>query len=190
MNKIFYVYILSLPTNVHIVKAMLFPVVICECESWTIKKAEHRRIDAFELQCWRRLLSPLDSKEINAVNPKGNKPWTFIRRTVAEGEAPILWPTDEKSQLIRKDPDAGKDWRQKEKGEAEDEMVGLHHRCNGYEYEQTLGDTEGQGRLKCCILQAMQLQRVGHNLATEQQQKSCLMPCYFSIMQHIRAESF
>ena len=66
MNKIFYVYILSLPTNVHIVEAMLFPVVICECESWTIKKAEHRRIDAFELQCWRRLLRvPCNARRSN-----------------------------------------------------------------------------------------------------------------------------
>ena len=69
----FYIYILSLSTNVHKVKAMIFPVVMCECESCTIKKVEHRRIDAFELQCWRRLLNPMDSKEIKAVNPKGNK---------------------------------------------------------------------------------------------------------------------
>ena len=87
---------------------MLFPVVICECESWTIKKAEHRRIDAFELQCWRRLLSPLDSKEINAVNPKGNKPWTFIRRTVAEGEAPILWHLMQRTDSLEKTVILGK----------------------------------------------------------------------------------
>ena len=70
---------------------------------------------------------PLDSKEIKSVNPQGNQAWTFIGRTDAEAEAPILWPPDAKSQLIGKDPDAGKDWRQKEKGAIEDEMVGWHH---------------------------------------------------------------
>ena len=115
----------------HIVKAMVFPVVMYGCESWTIKKAECQRIDAFELWCWRRLKSPLDSKEIKSVNPKGNIHWIFIGifigRTDAEAEAPMLWPSDVKSQLIRKDPDAGKDWRQEEKGMTEDEMVGWHH---------------------------------------------------------------
>ena len=115
---------ITLLTNVHIVKAVVFPVVMYRCESWTIKKAEHWRIDAFELWCWRRLLSPLDCKEIKSVNPKGNKPWIFIRRTDAEAEAPILWPPDAKNRLIGKDPDVGKDWRQKEKGAAEDEIIG------------------------------------------------------------------
>ena len=114
---------ITLLTNVHIVKAVVFPVVMYRCESWIIKKAEHWRIDAFELWCWRRLLSPLDCKEIKSVNPKGNKPWIFIRRTDAEAEAPILWPVDVKNQLIGKDPDVGKDWRQKKKGAAEDEIV-------------------------------------------------------------------
>ena len=94
------------------------------CESWTIKRAECQRIDAFEPWCWRRLLSPLDSKEIKPVNPKGNPPWILIGRTDAEAEAPILWPPDVKKWLIGKDPDAGKDWRQEEKGTREDEMVG------------------------------------------------------------------
>jgi len=86
------------------------------CESWTLKKAEHQRIDAFELWSWRKTLeSPLDSKEIKPANPKGNQSWIFIVKT--DAEAPILWP------LIGKDLDAGKDWRQKEKGAAEDEMV-------------------------------------------------------------------
>ena len=91
------------------------------CESWTIKKAEHRRTDAFELWCWRRLLSPLDWKNIKPVNPKGSQPWIFIGST--DAEVPILWPPDAKSRLIGKDIDAGKDWRQKEKGAAKDEMV-------------------------------------------------------------------
>ena len=108
-----------LPTKVHLVKAMVFPVVMYECESWTIKKAEPRRIDAFELWCWRRLLRvPWTARRF----PKGNQSWIFIGR--ADAEAPILWPPDAKSWLIGKDPDAGKDWRQEEKGTTEDAMVG------------------------------------------------------------------
>ena len=91
-------------------------------ESWTIKKAEHQRIDAFELWCWRRLLSLLDCKEIKPVNPKGNQPWIFIGKTDAEAKAPILWPPDVNSWCIRKDPKAGKYWRQ-EKGTTEDKML-------------------------------------------------------------------
>ena len=102
-----------LPTKVHLVKAMVFPIVIYGCESWIIKKAKWQRIDAFELWCWRRLLvlekSPLDCKEIQPLHPKGNQSWVFIGRTDAEAETPILWPPDAKSQLIGKDPDAGKD---------------------------------------------------------------------------------
>ena len=96
----------------------------------------------------KTLESPLDTKEIKPVNPKGNLSWIFIGRTGAK--APILWPPDAKSWLIRKDPDAGKDWMQKEKGMTEDEMVGWHHRHNGHEFEQALGDGEGQGSLVCC----------------------------------------
>ena len=94
----------------------------------------------------------LDCKEIKPVNPKGNQPWIFIGRTDAKAEAPILWPPDAKSQLIRQDPDAGQDWRQEEKGMTEDEMVEWHHWLNGYEFEQALGDGEGLGRtaLACC----------------------------------------
>ena len=84
------------------------------------------------------------------VNPKGNQPWIFIGKTDAEAKAPILWPPDVKSQLTGKDPDAGKDWRQEEKGMTEDEMVGWHHQLNGHEFEQTLGDSERQGGLACC----------------------------------------
>ena len=81
---------------------------------------------------------------------KGNQPWMLIGRTDAEVEAPILWPPDANSQLIGKDPDAGKDWGQKEKRATEDEMVGWHHRFNGHELGQTLEDSEGQGGLECC----------------------------------------
>ena len=98
----------------------------------------------------KTLESPLDNKEIKPVNPKGNQPWIFIGRTDAEAETLILRPPDEKSWLIGKDPDAGKDWRREEKGTTEDEMVGWHHWIKGYEFEQTLRDGEGQGNLACC----------------------------------------
>ena len=108
---------ITLPTKVHLVKAMGFAVVIYGCESWTIKKAECRKIDAFELWCWRRLFeSPLNCKEIHPVHPKGNQSWIFIGRTDAEAETPILWPPDAKNWLIWKEPDAGKDWRWEKKG--------------------------------------------------------------------------
>ena len=96
----------------------------------------------------KTLESPLDRKEIKAVNPKGNQPWIIIRR--ADAEAPVLWPPDVKSQLIGKDPDAGKDWGQEEKGATEDEMVGWHRWLNGHEFEQTPGDSVGLGSLACC----------------------------------------
>ena len=137
-----------MPTKVHLVKAMVFPVVMCRCENWTVKKAEHQRIDAFELWCWRRLLgSPLDCKEIKPVHPKGNQPQIFIGKTIAEAETPILWSPDVKSWLIWKDPEAVKDLRWEEKGTTEDEMVGWHYRLDGHEFEQTPGDGEGQGSL-------------------------------------------
>ena len=94
--------------------------------------------------------STLDSKEIKPVNPKGNQPWTLTGRNDAEAEAPVHWPPDVKNQLIRKDPDAGKDWRQKEKRATDDGMVGWHHRLKGYDLEQTLRDGEGHGGLECC----------------------------------------
>ena len=93
--------------------------------------------------------SPLDSKAVKPVNPKGNQPWIFIGRTDAETEAPILWPLDAMSRHLRKDPDAGKGWGQEEKWATEDEMAGWHHWLNGHEFEQTLGDSEGQGSLAC-----------------------------------------
>ena len=96
------------------------------------------------------LESPLDSKEIKPISPKGNQLQIFTGRT--DAEAPILWPTDAKSQLIGKDSDAGKDWRQEEKGVTEDEIVGWHHQLNGYEFEQAPGDSDEQERLACCSL--------------------------------------
>ena len=94
--------------------------------------------------------SPLNSKEIQPIHPNTNQPWIFTGRTDAEAAVPIFWPPDVKSRLIGKDPDAGKDWRQEEKGATEKEVVGWHHWLNGHELEQTLGDGEGQGSLACC----------------------------------------
>ena len=88
---------IPLPTKVYLVKAMVFSVVMCGSESWTIQKAEHQRIDAFELWCWGRLGSPLDCKEIQPIHPKGDQSWVFIGRTDVEAETPILWPPDVKS---------------------------------------------------------------------------------------------
>ena len=96
------------------------------------------------------LESPLDCKEIQPVHPKGNHPWIFIGRTTAKAETPILWPPDVKNWLIWKDPDAGKDWRQEEKGITKDQMVGWHHGPNGHEFEQALGVGDGRGSLSCC----------------------------------------
>ena len=196
---------ITLPTKVRLVKAMVFPVVMYGCESWTVKKAEPRRIDALELWCWRRLLrvpwtarrsnqsilkeirpeyslegliwmwaldceeswvpknwcfwsvvlkktleSPFDCKEIQPVHPKGDQSWVFIGRTYAEAEIPILWPSDAKSWLIGKDPDARKNWGQEEKGITEDEMVGWHHPLNGHGFGWTRGVGDRQGGLACC----------------------------------------
>ena len=125
---------ITLPTKVRLVKAMVFPVVMYGCESWTIKKAEQWRIDAFELWCWRRLLKvPWNCKEIQPVHPEGNQSWIFIGRTDVEVETLILWPPDAKNWLIGKDPDPGKDWGQQEKGTTEDEMFGWYHWLNGRE---------------------------------------------------------
>ena len=109
--------------------------------------------------------SPLDSKEIQPVHPKGNQSWVFTGRTDVAAETPLLWPPDVKNWLTGKDPGAWKDWRQEEKGTTEDEMVGWHHRLNGHEFEQALEVGEGEGSLACCS--SMGSQRVGHNWVTE-----------------------
>ena len=138
---------ITLPTNVRIVKGMVFPVVMYGCESWTIKKAKHWRC------FWTVVLdkifqSPLDSKDIKPVNPIGNQSWIFIGRT--DAEAPILWLPDVKSQLIGKDPIAGKDWGQEGKGTTEDEVVRWHHWLSGHGFGWILGVGDGQGGLACC----------------------------------------
>ena len=137
---------ITLTTKVRLVKTMVFPVIMYGCESWTIKKAERWRIDAFELWYWRRLLRvPWTARRSNQLILKEINPeYSFIGRTDAEAEAPILWPADAKSWLFGKDPVAGKDWRQEEKRTTEDEMVGWQHRLNGHKLEQALGDGEAQ----------------------------------------------
>ena len=97
----------------------------------------------------KTLESPLDGKEIKLANPKGDQSWIFIGRTDAKAETPVLWPPDANNWLIWKDPDAGKDWRQEEKGMKEDEMVGWHHQLNGHEFQHALVVGDGQGSLAC-----------------------------------------
>ena len=139
--------VITLPTKVHLVKAMVFPVVMYGCESWTIKKAEHYRIDAFELWCWRRVLRvPWTARRVNQsilkeINPEYSLEGLLLK---LQYFGQLMWRAD---WLIGKGPDAGKDWRQEET--TEDYMVGWHHCLNGHEFEQALGD-EGHGSLACC----------------------------------------
>ena len=116
------------------------------------------------LNCGVGLLSPLDYKEIQPVSPKGNQSWICIGKTDDEAKAPILWPPDMKNWLIWKDPGAGKDWGQEEKGTTEDEMVGCHYQFDGHDYKQAPGVGDGQGSLACCSPWGS---RVRHNRATE-----------------------
>ena len=120
------------------------------CESWTIKKPECWRIDAFELWYWRRLLGVLwTARRSNQSILKEISPWIFIGRTDVVAEAPIFWPPDVKSWLIGKDPDAGQDWSQEMKRVTEDEMIGWQHQLNRHEFQQALG-VDGQRSLVCC----------------------------------------
>ena len=135
---------ITLPTNVRLVKAMVFLVDMYGCEN--IKKAEHWKIVVLK----KTLESPLDYKEIQPVHPTGNQSWVFIGRTDVEAETPMLCPPDVKSWLILKDSDAGKDWGQEEKGMTENEMVGWHHQLNGHGFGCTPGVGNGQGGLVCC----------------------------------------
>ena len=138
-------------TKVRIVKAMVFS----SSHIW-VWELDHE--EGLTLKNWcfwtlvleKTLESPLDSRDIKSINPKGNQSWIFIGRTDVEAETPILWPPEAKNWLIGKDLDAQTDWGQEEKGTTEDEVAGWHHWLNGYEFEQALGDTEGQGSLACC----------------------------------------
>ena len=125
---------ITLPTKVHLVKAMVFPVVMYGCESWTIKKDEHWRIDPFELWCWRRLLRvPWTARTSNQSILKEISPEYSLERLMLKLK--LQYFSDVKNWLTRKDPDAGKDWRWEEKGTTEDEMVGWNHQLNGHEFE-------------------------------------------------------
>ena len=155
---------ITLLTKVHLIKAMVFPVVMYGCESWTIKKAELQRIDNFKLWCWKILLR-IPWKEIKPVNPKGNQSWIFIGRTDAEAKALILWPPESKNWLIEKDPAAGE--RLKARGEEGD------RRWDGWMASPTwwtwvwASSKSWWWTGKPGVLQSMGLQRVGHNWATE-----------------------
>ena len=120
LDSIFKSRDITLPTKVHLFKAMVFPVVMCGCESWTIKKGEHWSLE-------KTRVSPLNSKKIQPVHPQGNQPWIFIGKLDVEAETPIVWPPYAKNWLIWKYPDVGKDWRREKKGTTEDEMVGWHY---------------------------------------------------------------
>ena len=141
---------ITLPTKVNQVKAMVFPVVMYGCESWTIKKSECWRIDAFELWCWRRLLRvPWTARRSNQSILKEISPKYSLKGLMLKLNLQVLWPHDMKSWLVGNDLYAGKDWRPEEKGMIEDEMVGWHHQLNGHEFEQALGVGDGQGSLVC-----------------------------------------
>ena len=140
---------ITLLTNVHTLKTIIFPRVMYGCASWTMKKGEHRRTGSFELWYWRRLLRiTWTSRRSNQLILKENQSWIFTGGTNVEAEAIILLTPDAKNQFIGKDPDAGKDWRQEEKGMTEDEVDGWHHWLNGHEFEQGVG--EGKGSPACC----------------------------------------
>ena len=141
---------ITLPTKVRLGKAMVFPVVVYGYEIWTVKKAEHWRIDAFELWCWRRLLRVPWTASPQPVHSEGDQPWVFFGRNDAKAETPVLWLPHVKTWHIGKDSDAGRNWGQEEKGTTEDEMAGWHHWLYGCESEWTPGVGDGQGGLVCC----------------------------------------
>ena len=162
LDSIFKSRDITLPTKVHLVKAMVFPVVMYGCESWTVKKAERRRIDDFELWCWRRLLRvPCTARRSNqSILKEISQPWVFFGRNDIKAETPVLWPPHAKSWLTGKDSDAGRDWGQGEKGAIEDEMAGWHHQLDGWVWvnSRSWWWTGRPG-----VLRFMGSQRVGHD---------------------------
>ena len=148
-NSILKIRDTTLLTKVCLVKAMVFPVVMYECESWSIKLSTE---ELMLLNCgvgedsWE----PLGLQGDQAIFPKGNQSWIFVGRTDVEAETPIIWPPDAKNWLIGKYPDAGKDWRRVEKKMTEDDMARWHHWLKGPEFEWTPGVGDGQGGLECC----------------------------------------
>ena len=147
---------ITLPTNVRLVKAMVFPVVMHGCESWCSVMLGFCE-ESWVPKNWcfwtvvleKTLESPLDCKEIQPIHPKGDQSWVFIGGSNIEAETPILWPPDA-SWLIWKDPNAGKDWGREEKGMTDEEMVGWHYQLEGHGFEWTPGVGDGQGGLVCC----------------------------------------
>ena len=151
LGKLFKSIAINLLTKICRVKAMAFPVVMYECElvykeGWALKNW------CFQTEVLEKTFeSPMDNQEIKPVNPEGNQPWMFIEKTDAEAETPIFWLPDVKNQLIGKDPDAGKDWRQEEKGRTEDEMVGWHHWLNGHELSKLQETMKNRGAWQAIV---------------------------------------
>ena len=142
---------ITLPTKVHLVKAMVFPVVMYGCESWTMKKAESQRIDTFELWYWKRFLRvPWTARRSNWSILKEISPGSSLEGLMLRLKLQYFGPPHVKSWLIGKDSDAGRDWGQEEKGTTEDDMVGCHHRLDGHVFGWTPGVGDGQGGLACC----------------------------------------
>ena len=138
----------------------------------------------------KTLESSLNKKETKSVNPKGNQPWIFIGRIDAEAEAPILWLHDVKSQIIGKDPDAGKDWGQEKKGTTEDEMVGGHHQFNEHEFKRTPGDSEGQRTLAGCNSWVVKCQTWFRNWTTIQKDIHSAQLSKKSILFYLKSSLF
>ena len=165
LDSIFKSRDITLPTKVHLIKVMVFPVVMYGCECWTVKKAEHWRIDAFELWCWRRLLRvPWIASRSNQAILKEISPGISLEGMMLKLKTPVLWLPHMKSWLTGKDSDAGRDWGQEEKGTTEDEIAGWRHQLDGSEFEWTPGDGDGQGGLLCCDSWG---RRVRHDWVTE-----------------------
>ena len=151
LNRVLKSRAITLPTKICVVKAMVFPVAMY-VQMWELHQKQGWALKnwCFQIVMLEKTQECLGLQGDKPVNPKGNQCWIFIGRTDAEDEAPVLWPPNKKSQLIGKDPDAGKDWRQEEKRVTEDEMVGWHHRISGHKFAQTQSDSEGQRSLVCC----------------------------------------
>ena len=149
LDSIFKSRYITLPTKVRLVKAMVFPVVMYGCESWTMKKAEHRRIDAFELWCWRLLRVPWTARRSNQSILKEINPGISLEGMMLKLKLQYFGHLMRRVDSLEK-TDAGWDWGQEEKGTTEDEMAGWHHWLNGRESEWIPGDGDGQGGLACC----------------------------------------
>ena len=149
LDSIFKSRDITLPTKVHLVKVMVFPAVMYGCESWTVKKAEHRRTDAFELWCWRRLLRvPWNAKRSNQSILKEISPGCSLEGLILKLKLQYFGHLIQRGDSFeKKDPDAGKDWGQEDKGTTEDEMAGWHHRLNGHKFGWTPGVGDGRGGL-------------------------------------------